>query len=193
MKSKIILKILIIFSFTGCYNREQNSLLNEAEALLQNKPDSALSILQQFTPGSQQAEQAKYALLYSAALDQNHIKITSDSLIRKAWNYYKHHPKDLRNQCTTLYYWGRIKLRANDKAGALRLFLEIEKKLKDTNEPYYKGLLYSQIVIPSALAEIILASLPSMGTLNFSAKISTYLLKLVNRIYSSKSSRLRFV
>ncbi len=145
MKSKIILKILIIFSFTGCYNREQNSLLNEAEALLQNKPDSALSILQQFTPGSQQAEQAKYALLYSAALDQNHIKITSDSLIRKAWNYYKHHPKDLRNQCTTLYYWGRIKLRANDKAGALRLFLEIEKKLKDTNEPYYKGLLYSQI------------------------------------------------
>jgi len=144
MKSKIILKILIIFSFTGCYNREQNSLLNEAEALLQNKPDSALSILQQFTPGSQQAEQAKYALL-SAALDQNHIKITSDSLIRKAWNYYKHHPKDLRNQCTTLYYWGRIKLRANDKAGALRLFLEIEKKLKDTNEPYYKGLLYSQI------------------------------------------------
>ena len=145
MKSKIILKILIIFSFTGCYNREQNSLLNEAEALLQNKPDSALSILQQFTPGSQQAEQAKYDLLYSAALDQNHIKITSDSLIRKAWNYYKHHPKDLRNQCTTLYYWGRIKLRANDKAGALRLFLEIEKKLKDTNEPYYKGLLYSQI------------------------------------------------
>ena len=145
MKSKIILKILIIFSFTGCYNREQNFLLNEAEALLQNKPDSALSILQQFTPGSQQAEQAKYALLYSAALDQNHIKTTSDSLIRKAWNYYKYHPKDLRNQCTTLYYWGRIKLRANDKAGALRLFLEIEKKLKDTNEPYYKGLLYSQI------------------------------------------------
>ena len=141
MKSKIILKILIIFSFTGCYNREQNSLLNEAEALLHNKPDSALSILQQFTPGSQQAEQAKYALLYSAALDQNHIKTTSDSLIRKAWNYYKHHPKDLRNQCTTLYYCGRIKLRANDKAGALRLFLEIEKKLKDTNEPYYKGLL----------------------------------------------------
>ena len=67
MKSMIILKILIIFSFTGCYNREQNSLLNEAEALLQNKPDSALSILQLFTAGSQQAVQAKYALLYSAA------------------------------------------------------------------------------------------------------------------------------
>ena len=48
------------------------------------------------------------------------------------------------------------------------------------------------IVIPSALAEIILASLPSMGTLNFSAKISTYLLKLVNRIYSSKILQVTF-
>lgn len=40
------------------------------------------------------------------------------------------------------------------------------------------------MVIPSALADIMLASLPRMGTLNFSAKISTYLLKLVNRMYS---------
>lgn len=145
MKCRIILGILIVLSFTGCYNREQDYRLDEAEALLQNKPDSALTILQQFIPGSQQAEQARYALLYSAALDKNHIKITNDSLIRKAWNYYEHHPKNLRNQCKTLYYWGRIKLRADDKAGALRIFLEIEKKLKDTNEPYYKGLLYNQI------------------------------------------------
>lgn len=145
MKRRIILGILIVLSFTGCYNREQDYRLDEAEALLQNKPDSALTILQQFIPGSQQAEQARYALLYSAALDKNHIKITNDSLIRKAWNYYEHHPKNLRNQCKTLYYWGRIKLRADDKAGALRIFLEIEKKLKDTNEPYYKGLLYNQI------------------------------------------------
>ena len=36
-------------------------------------------------------------------------------------------------------------IRDRDKPGALRLFLKIEEKLKNTNEPYYAGLLYGQI------------------------------------------------
>ena len=92
-------RTLAILFFTGCYNREQISRLNEAEALLQNKPDSAFTILQQLKPEGRQAEQARYALLYSEALDKNHIKVTNDSLIRQAWNHYKHHPQDLRRQC----------------------------------------------------------------------------------------------
>jgi hypothetical protein len=77
-------------------------------------------------------------------LDKNYIKVTNDSLIRRAWSHYKHHPQDLRHQCKTLYYLGRIKLRAGDKLETLCLFLEIEEKLRDTNEPYYVELLYSQ-------------------------------------------------
>ena len=145
MKCRIILGLSAILFFTGCYNREHISRLDEAEALLQNKPDSALTILKQLRQEGSQAEQARYALLYSEALDKNHIKVTDDSLIRQAWSHYKHYSKDLRHQGKTLYYWGRIKLRAGDKPGALRLFLKIEEKLKDTNEPYYTGLLYGQI------------------------------------------------
>ena len=145
MKCRIILGLSAILFFTGCYNREHISRLDEVEALLQNKPDSALTILKQLRQEGSQAEQARYALLYSEALDKNHIKVTDDSLIRQAWSHYKHYSKDLRHQCKTLYYWGRIKLRAGDKPGALRLFLKIEEKLKDTNEPYYTGLLYGQI------------------------------------------------
>ena len=145
MKCRIILELLAILFFTGCYNREQISRLDEAEALLQNKPDSALTILQQLKSEGSQAEQARYALLYSEALDKNHIKATNDSLIRRAWEYYKHHLKDLRRQCKTLYYWGKVKLRAGDKPGALRLYLKVEEKLKDTNEPYYAGCPSSRI------------------------------------------------
>ena len=78
MKCRIILELLAILFFTGCYNREQISRLDEAEALLQNKPDSALTILQQLKSEGSQAEQARYALLYSEALDKNHIKATND-------------------------------------------------------------------------------------------------------------------
>ena len=42
------------------------------------------------------------------------------------------------------------------------------------------------IVIPSALAEIILASLPSMGTLNFSAKIFDILVEVGQQNVLSK-------
>ena len=49
------------------------------------------------------------------------------------------------------------------------------------------------MVIPSACAEVMLASRPRIGTLNRSAKISTYLLKFVSRIYSPKSSSFRLV
>ena len=145
MKCKIIIGLSAILYFTGCYNREQTPRLSEAEKLMQNNPDSALAILQKLKPEGNRAEQARYALLYSEALEKKQMKVTDDSLIRQAWQYYKHYPKDLRHQCKTLYYWGRIKLRTGDKPGALRLFLKIEEKLTDTDESYYKGLLYRQI------------------------------------------------
>ena len=68
MKYRIILGLSAILFFTGCYNREYISRLDEVEALLQNKPDSALTILKQFKREGSQAEQAKYALLYSGAI-----------------------------------------------------------------------------------------------------------------------------
>ena len=93
MKCRIILGLSAILFFTGCYNREHISRLDEAEALLQNKPDSALTILKQLRQEGSQAEQARYALLYSEALDKNHIKVTDDSLIRQAWTIINTIPK----------------------------------------------------------------------------------------------------
>lgn len=137
--------IFLLLLFAGCHDGKLNATLNLADSLLRNNPDSALTILQQFSPASGQAECARYALLYTEAQIRNRNRIPSDSLIRQAWNYYRHHPEEVRNQCKTLYLWGRIKLNAGDKPGALRLFLQVEDKLKNRGEPYYKGLLYERI------------------------------------------------
>ena len=93
MKYKIIIGLSAILYFTGCYNREQTPRLSEAEKLMQNNPDSALAILQKLKPEGNRAEQARYALLYSEALEKKQMKVTDDSLIRQAWQYYKHYPK----------------------------------------------------------------------------------------------------
>ena len=78
--------------------------LDEAEALLQNKQDSILTILQQLKQEGNQTEQVRYALIYSEDLNKKHIKVTNDSFICRVWSHYKHHPQDLRHQCKTLYY-----------------------------------------------------------------------------------------
>ena len=85
MKCKIIIGLSAILYFTGCYNREQTPRLSEAEKLMQNNPDSALAILQKLKPEGNRAEQARYALLYSEALEKKQMKVTDDSLIRQAW------------------------------------------------------------------------------------------------------------
>ena len=64
MKCRIILELLAILFFTGCYNREQISRLDEAEALIQNKTDSALTIILQLKSDGSTSDQAKYALHY---------------------------------------------------------------------------------------------------------------------------------
>lgn len=121
MKYKIIIGLSAILYFTGCYNREQTPRLSEAEKLMQNNPDSALAILQN---SNQKATGLNRPDMHCSIpkLWKKQMKVTDDSLIRQAWQYYKHYPKDLRHQCKTLYYWGRIKLRTGDKLGALRLF-----------------------------------------------------------------------
>lgn len=61
-----------------------------AEALLNERPDSSLAIMNGIEPASLKSrrDKAHYALLMSAALDKNYIDIASDSLTRQAVDYY---------------------------------------------------------------------------------------------------------
>ncbi len=147
MKHELILIFTFLFCLLGC-KKNNNLQLDETERLLLHKPDSALYILKQIQPSSlNPKDYARYALMYSEALDKNNIKVTDDSLILQAWNYYKNSSHDIANQCKTLFYRGKIKLNANNQLEALRLFLIIDEMLGRTSEPNYKelGLLHKQI------------------------------------------------
>lgn len=88
---KYILSISLIMSLFGCGNSGQiEQELSTAAKLMRSEPDSSLRIIENIDPDRilGRHARAKYALLYSAALDKNYVDTDDDSLIRIAYRYY---------------------------------------------------------------------------------------------------------
>ena len=102
----IILSLLVALSFTGCRDHSPVAdKLKQAETCMNEYPDSALTILKSIVQTDLQSEEhrARYALLYSQALDKNYIDLTSDSLINIAVDYYKNRD-DVKAKFLSYYY-----------------------------------------------------------------------------------------
>ena len=120
--------------------------LNHAEALMSKQPDSAKIFLESINPNVIRTakKQARYALLYSQALDKNYIDETNDSLIRKAIDYYREHGSE-REQMLAYYYLGRVQFNARSYQSAILSFLEAEKFAMLVNDTFFSGLIYRNI------------------------------------------------
>ena len=93
MKRTLTLYLLLsLLLLTGCNDpKHVTDALIRAEAWMNEHPDSALNLLKGIEQPELQTREhhARYALLYSQALDKNYIDLTSDSLINIAVDYYK--------------------------------------------------------------------------------------------------------
>ena len=139
--------ILLLLGITGC--RKHYSVaekLLQAEAVMNEYSDSALNLLKGIaqTELQTQAHHARYALLYSQALDKNYIDLTSDSLINIAVDYYKDRD-DVRAKFLSYYYQGRIYTNANNLTQATLAYMEAEQLVDELGDDYAAGLLYEQI------------------------------------------------
>lgn len=85
---------------------------------------------------------ARYALLYSQVMDKNYIDLATDSIIRPAVKYYRHHGS-AEDKLKTLYYLGRIKENAGDNEGAMRCYIEAERYVPRNENHLMSGRLYS--------------------------------------------------
>ena len=84
--------LLLLLAFTACGDKSSlTDVLNRAETLMNEHPDSSLTLLRTLTLDDfqQESNRARYALLHSQALDKNYIDVTGDSLISVAVEYYK--------------------------------------------------------------------------------------------------------
>ena len=139
--------LLTLLLLTGCNapNQMTDDLIR-AEAWMNEHPDSALNLLKGIAqPELQtQAHHARYALLYSQALDKNYIDLTSDSLINIAVDYYKDRD-DVRAKFFSYYYQGRIYTNANNLTQATLAYMEAEQLVDELGDDYAAGLLYNQM------------------------------------------------
>lgn len=149
MKTRSLLAagwLLAVVLCLSCGRRDLTEVLDRAEACMLEQPDSALHLLQTVdrTHISGASHRARYALLYSQALDKNYIDVDNDSLIRVAVDYYKRRG-DAHEKALAYFYLGRIYDNAGDETQATEAFVEAETHALNTDDHYICGLIYSYL------------------------------------------------
>ena len=131
ISASIFLLSSLLVSCTG--NRYTSRSLDTAEAIMSERPDSALYILQSLHGQSipTGALQARFALLYTQALDKNYLPIPGDSLINIAIEYYSR-KKDNQRLGWAYLYLGTAYTQMDSVAQAINKY----KKAQELAEKY---------------------------------------------------------
>ena len=139
---KIWLLLLLILALQACAgkDRQEREVIHQAELLMQEQPDSALHLLQTLQRHSLTGETlARYALIHSIAQDKSGLDVTSDSLLRIAYDYYCRHPKDslyARSQ----YYMGLYLFLTEQPDSSYNCLLRA-KTVSEAGKDYYTAYL----------------------------------------------------
>lgn len=145
---KFYIGLVLLLCILGCCRNDKLLIqkLDVAETLMDEQPDSALTLLQGIGSEKLMAEEhhARYALLYSQALDKNYIDEINDSLISIAVDYYKDRD-EVRRKFLSYYYLGRIYTNADEPHKAMTAYMKAEQLVKELNDGYPVGLLYKEM------------------------------------------------
>lgn len=127
--NRILYFTVLLCVVASCNTRtEYWNTLSQVESFIEERPDSALFILEQTeSRPSTKEEKAKYALLLSMALDKNLIDKTDFEVLQPAIEFYKD-KGSATDKLRTLYYQGRIHQNKGENALAIECFLNAINK-----------------------------------------------------------------
>ena len=110
--------------------------LVHAESVMFDHPDSALHILEAMPMPSVRRDKENHALwclLTTQAMYKQMMKISSDSLIRIAYEYYKPSDNTLRKAMSALYMGG-VNYNLGNIEESVRFYLEAKTEIEKTND-----------------------------------------------------------
>lgn len=143
MNRYAIILLMISFLFISCDNRQTKVLLQDVESYIQERPDSALQVLEMVDSSKLNTKslRAHYSLLFAMALDKNYIDTTDVSVVMSAVNYYKRHGNP-DERLKAYFYLGRIYLNNKRYDRAVVAYSLAEAEAAKSNDAVQKGILY---------------------------------------------------
>ena len=122
------------------------SVLDDVESYIQERPDSALRILNKLDRKSLNTNKlrAKFSLLYSTALNKNYIDTTDLSIIQPAVDFYSKHGNPVEKMKAYFYQGCFQSNRGEDDRAMLSYQLALEDSSK-VSDDHYKELVNSAI------------------------------------------------
>ena len=164
MKIFILTSLFLILA--SCSPGNQTDVLDDVGFFISEDPERALSVLDSMSSSGElrgRETKARFALLYSMALDKKYIDSIDDSLINIAVDWYKRHGT-ADEKLKAYYYQGRIYQNAGDKESAMESFVKAEAYVEDAEDDIAAGLLYD------AMSNIALAIFDNDSVLKFCRK-----------------------
>lgn len=117
--------LFLVICLASCNSHSAHwDTLSQVESYIEEKPDSALVLLEQINTAelSGKEEKAKHALLYSMALDKNFVDKTDFEVLQPAIDYYEDNGS-ATDKLRTYYYQGRIYQNMGNDALAMDCFV----------------------------------------------------------------------
>lgn len=143
MRQTLIPFLIILLASASCNYSKLEHVFDDVESYISDRPDSALAVLDSLSAGSLRGRKAnaRFALLYSMALDKNYIDVTDDSLINIAVDWYRRHGS-ADEKLKAYYYQGRVYTNAGDNEKAMRSFVKAENQITVSKDLIASGMLY---------------------------------------------------
>ena len=138
--------VATIILLVSCAPVRDHKTLKDMEALMPERPDSALAVLRGLQPRDLPGLHVRplHALLLSEALDKNYIDLTNDSIALAANKYYCNHGSKL-HRLKSWYYLGRIRFNAGNYAEAVICYNKALEYAESLTNYHYMGLINREI------------------------------------------------
>ena len=144
MRRLLVFVVCAVTLVISCKDDQIDSALTSVQMSLSDNPKSSLETLELLDNQTLKTreQKAKYALLYSIALDKNYIDVTKDSIIAPAVKYYEYHgTQEEKFLCN--FYQARIYENAGDNKSALLSAVKAESTDTSKVSAEDKCLLYA--------------------------------------------------